>query len=139
MWEKEVKKSEGRSPIRSVLEQTKKPPPLRPPPSPQVNYINCHATSTLVGDIAEVKAIRKVFTDTKNIKMNATKSMIGHCLGAAAGIEAVATVQAIRTGWLHPTLNLENPIDEVSSISIIYFCYVWHLYCGGFYVQPVDR
>lgn len=46
----------------------------------QVNYINAHATSTLVGDIAEVKAVKKVFTDTKHIKMNATKSLIGHCL-----------------------------------------------------------
>jgi hypothetical protein len=43
--------------------------------------------STLVGDVAEVKAVRKVFTDTKHIKMNATKSMIGHCLGAAGGME----------------------------------------------------
>jgi 3-oxoacyl-[acyl-carrier-protein] synthase II len=40
-----------------------------------------------VGDVAEVKAVRKVFTDTKHIKMNATKSMIGHCLGAAGGME----------------------------------------------------
>ena len=45
--------------------------------------------------------------------MNATKSMIGHCLGAAAGIEAVAVVKAIETGWLHPTLNQHNLIDEV--------------------------
>lgn len=66
----------------------------------QVNYINAHATSTLVGDVAEVKAVRKVFTDTKGIAMNGTKSMIGHCLGAAGGMEAVATIQAIRTGWV---------------------------------------
>ena len=52
-----------------------------------MNYINAHATSTLVGDIAEVKAVRSVFSDWSNIKMNATKSMIGHCLGAAAGVE----------------------------------------------------
>lgn len=66
----------------------------------QVNYINAHATSTLVGDVAEVKAVRKVFTETKGIAMNGTKSMIGHCLGAAGGMEAVATIQAIRTGWV---------------------------------------
>ena len=71
----------------------------------QVNYINAHATSTLVGDVAEVKAIKKVFTDMSHVKVNGTKSLIGHCLGAAGGLEAVATIQAIRTGWLHPTLN----------------------------------
>ena len=73
--------------------------------SVQVNYINAHATSTLVGDVAEVKAIKKVFTDMSHVKVNGTKSLIGHCLGAAGGLEAVATIQAIRTGWLHPTLN----------------------------------
>ena len=71
----------------------------------QVNYINAHATSTLVGDVAEVKAVRKVFTDTKGIAMNGTKSMIGHCLGAAGGMEAVATIQAIRTGWVRILLH----------------------------------
>ena len=71
----------------------------------QVNYINAHATSTLVGDIAEVKAIKQVFPSFEKIKVNGTKSMIGHSLGAAAGIEAIVTIQAIRTGWLHPTLN----------------------------------
>ena len=57
------------------------------------------------GDVAEVKAIKKVFTDMSHVKVNGTKSLIGHCLGAAGGLEAVATIQAIRTGWLHPTLN----------------------------------
>lgn len=74
-------------------------------PHGQVNYINAHATSTLVGDVAEVKAIKKVFPSMNGIKVNGTKSLIGHCLGAAGGLEAVATIQAIRTGWLHPTLN----------------------------------
>jgi len=85
----------------------------------QVNYINAHATSTLVGDIAEVKAIKKVFTDTSHIKMNGTKSMIGHCLGAAAGIEAVVVVKAIETGWLHPTLNQHNLVEEVAGIDTV--------------------
>ena len=71
----------------------------------QVNYINAHATSTLVGDVAEVKAIKKVFANMEGVKVNGTKSLIGHCLGAAGGLEAVAVIQAIRTGWLHPTLN----------------------------------
>lgn len=47
----------------------------------------------------------QVFNDLSHVKMNATKSMIGHCLGAAGGMEAIATIQAIRTGWVHPTIN----------------------------------
>lgn len=80
----------------------------------QVNYINAHATSTLVGDVAELNAVKSVFTDVKNIKINGTKSMIGHGLGAAGGLEGVATVKAITTGWLHPTLNQ-------ASIHILHF------------------
>ncbi|CAA3026871.1 3-oxoacyl-[acyl-carrier- ] synthase I, chloroplastic [Olea europaea subsp. europaea] len=79
----------------------------------EVNYINAHATSTIVGDLAEVNAIKKVFKNTSEIKMNATKSMIGHCLGAAGGLEAIATVKAIMTGWLHPTINQFNPEPAV--------------------------
>ncbi|RVW16633.1 3-oxoacyl-[acyl-carrier-protein] synthase I, chloroplastic [Vitis vinifera] len=90
----------------------------------EVNYINAHATSTIVGDLAEVNAIKKVFKSTSEIKMNATKfillwdfilcqSMIGHCLGAAGGLEAIATVKAITTGWLHPTINQFNPEPSV--------------------------
>ncbi|MDE3055222.1 MAG: beta-ketoacyl-ACP synthase II [Verrucomicrobiota bacterium] len=75
-----------------------------------VNYINAHATSTPTGDLGELTAVHRVFgAHTANIKINATKSLVGHCLGAAGGVEAVATIQAIRTGWLHPTLNLEDP------------------------------
>ncbi|GMH38244.1 hypothetical protein BSKO_06128 [Bryopsis sp. KO-2023] len=85
----------------------------------QVNYVNAHATSTLVGDIAEVKALKNVFTDTSHMKMNGTKSMIGHCLGAAAGVEAIATIKGITTGWLHPTLNQHNLVDEVSDIDTV--------------------
>ncbi|CAG9465776.1 unnamed protein product [Pedinophyceae sp. YPF-701] len=84
----------------------------------QVNYINCHATSTLVGDIAEVKAIEGAFGKEhleKHAKLNATKSMIGHCLGAAGGMEAIATIKAITTGKVHPTLNQDNLIDEVAN------------------------
>lgn len=75
-----------------------------------VNYINAHATSTPLGDMAEVEGIRKVFgARTKNIKINGTKSMTGHCLGAAGGVEAIATIKAIQTGKIHPTINLQNP------------------------------
>ncbi|KAH6774082.1 3-ketoacyl-acyl carrier protein synthase I [Perilla frutescens var. frutescens] len=80
----------------------------------EVNYINAHATSTLAGDLAEVSAIKKVFKDTSEIKMNGTKSMIGHGLGAAGGLEAIATIKAINTGWLHPTLNQHDLEPEVT-------------------------
>jgi len=79
-------------------------------PKEKINYINAHATSTLAGDLCEVEAILKVFgSHASKIKMNSTKSMTGHCLGAAGGIEAIAVVQAILTGKLHPTINLDNP------------------------------
>lgn len=74
----------------------------------EVDYINAHATSTQVGDMAEVNALLGVFKKPQDIAMNGTKSMIGHSLGAAGGMEAIATVQAIRTQRIHPTLNLEN-------------------------------
>ncbi|GJV24193.1 3-oxoacyl-[acyl-carrier-protein] synthase 2 [Tanacetum coccineum] len=86
----------------------------------EVNYINAHATSTLVGDVAEVNALKKVFKNTNGIKMNATKSMIGHSMGAAGGLEAIVIVKAIQTGWLHPTINQFDPepfvdIDTVAN------------------------
>ncbi|KAJ4792725.1 3-oxoacyl-[acyl-carrier-protein] synthase [Rhynchospora pubera] len=74
----------------------------------QVNYINAHATSTLAGDLAEINAINQVFKKTSEIKINGTKSMIGHSLGASGGLEAIATIKAITTGWLHPTINQFN-------------------------------
>lgn len=80
----------------------------------EVNYINCHATSTLAGDLAEVNALKKVFKESADIKINGTKSMIGHCLGAAGGIEAIATIKAITTGWIHPTINQFNPEPSVT-------------------------
>jgi 3-oxoacyl-[acyl-carrier-protein] synthase II len=75
----------------------------------EVNYINAHATSTLVGDMAELEALKLVFPERKKIKMNATKSMIGHALGAAGALEAIATVMAIKKSIIHPTINLEDP------------------------------
>ncbi|CAH9106588.1 unnamed protein product [Cuscuta europaea] len=80
----------------------------------EVNYINAHSTSTLAGDLVEVNAIKKVFRDTSEIKMNGTKSMIGHALGASGGLEAIATIKAITGGWVHPTINQYNLEDEVT-------------------------
>ncbi|KAK8989473.1 hypothetical protein V6N11_063897 [Hibiscus sabdariffa] len=85
----------------------------------EVNYINAHATSTVIGDLAEINAIKKVFKNEQDIKINATKSMIGHSLGAAGALEAIATVKAITTGWLHPTINQINldPAIEFDTVA----------------------
>ncbi len=86
----------------------------------QINYINAHATSTLVGDMAEMNAMKQVFgPHMRNVKVNATKSMLGHCLGAAGGVEAIATIKAIQTGMLHPTINLDNPEEGLEGIDLV--------------------
>lgn len=85
-----------------------------------VNYVNAHATSTPLGDLSEPMALFKVFGDhMRHIKMNATKSMTGHCLGAAGGVEAIATVKAINTGMLHPTINLKDPEPELEGVDLV--------------------
>lgn len=86
----------------------------------EINYINAHATATSVGDLCEVRGIHTVFGDQiKEMKMNATKSMTGHCLGAAGGVEAIATIKAVQTKKLHPTLNLKDPEEELQDFNIV--------------------
>src|SRR5881398_3176115 len=75
----------------------------------QVDYINAHATSTGLGDISETKAIKKVFGEQTKVSISATKSMTGHLLGGAGGMEMAACALAIRDGVIPPTINLENP------------------------------
>ncbi len=85
-----------------------------------IDYINAHATSTPVGDLCEVRAIKDVFADCLDkIDVNATKSIIGHALGAAGALEAIATVMALITGELHPTINLDNPEEELEGINVV--------------------
>lgn len=79
----------------------------------EINYINAHATSTPAGDMAEVRALKKIFKNPSSIKMNSTKSMIGHLLGAAGGVEAISTIKAIMDHQIHPTINLENPEPDL--------------------------
>jgi len=79
----------------------------------EVDYINAHGTSTKLNDAAETLAIKKVFGERAyKIPVSSTKSMIGHLLGAAGAIEAVATIMTIHTGIIHPTINYENPDPE---------------------------
>lgn len=82
--------------------------------SEEINYINAHATSTPTGDMAEINALKKIFANPSSIAINSTKSMVGHCLGAAGGIEAIAVLKAILTETIHPTINLENPEPDLS-------------------------
>ncbi|MHC4793413.1 MAG: beta-ketoacyl-ACP synthase II [Planctomycetia bacterium] len=77
-----------------------------------VGYINAHGTSTPLGDAAEVYAVKSVFGEhANNLAMSSTKSMTGHALGAAGGIESVAVIRALQDGVLPPTINLESPDD----------------------------
>ena len=79
----------------------------------EVDYINAHGTSTPAGDIAETIAIKNVFkNDAKKLAISSTKSMIGHLLGAAGGVEAIFSVLAIRDQVAPPTINLENQDPE---------------------------
>lgn len=73
----------------------------------QVGYINAHATSTPLGDIVETQAIKQLFGGhAREIAISATKSMIGHSIGASAAIGSIATIMTLRTGTIHPTVNL---------------------------------
>ena len=77
-----------------------------------VDHINTHGTSTPLGDVAELKAISKVFGDhAKNININSTKSMTGHLLGAAGAIESIASILAMEHGIVPPTIN-HSTVDE---------------------------
>lgn len=78
-----------------------------------VDYINAHGTSTAINDPTECKAIRLAFgADADRLMVSSTKSMTGHCIGAAGGIEALICVKSIVEGFVPPTINLENPGED---------------------------
>ena len=80
----------------------------------QIDHINAHGTSTPLGDIVESKAIRDVFkNDADSILVSSTKSMTGHLLGAAGAIESIYSIFAINNNLVPPTINLEDPDNEV--------------------------
>jgi 3-oxoacyl-[acyl-carrier-protein] synthase II len=79
----------------------------------QVDYINAHATSTDIGDLCETRAIKQIFGEgAYNVPISSTKSMTGHLLGGAGGVEMAACALAIRDSVIPPTINLENPDEE---------------------------
>ena len=85
----------------------------------QVGYINAHGTSTQVGDVAEVAAVKSVFgRHAEKLAMSSTKSMTGHLLGAAGAVEAIFSVLAVRDGVLPPTINLDHP-DEGCDLDFV--------------------
>ena len=79
----------------------------------QVDYINAHATSTDIGDLCETRAIKQIFGEQAyKVAISSTKSMTGHLLGGAGGVEMAACALAIRDSVIPPTINLENPDEE---------------------------
>ncbi len=79
----------------------------------EIDYINAHGTSTPLGDVAETVAVKKIFGDhAYQLAMSSSKSMVGHLLGAAGGVEAVYSVLAIRDQVAPPTINLEDPDEQ---------------------------
>lgn len=85
----------------------------------EIGYINAHGTSTQVGDLAEVAAVKAVFGDAAyKLAMSSTKSMTGHLLGAAGAVEAIFSVLALKEGLLPPTINLDNP-DQGCDLDLV--------------------
>ena len=80
----------------------------------QIHYINAHGTSTPQGDVAETLAIKHSYGDhaRKGLAISSTKSMTGHLLGAAGGLELAACVMVLRDGVIPPTINLDHPDPE---------------------------
>jgi 3-oxoacyl-[acyl-carrier-protein] synthase II len=86
----------------------------------QIDYINAHGTSTPMGDMIELNAVSKLYQgDKSSINMSSTKSATGHLLGAAGAIEAIYSILAVRDGKLPPTLNLDDPSDDIGDINLV--------------------
>lgn len=85
----------------------------------EIGHLNAHATSTPIGDLGEIRAIKSVFGSQKNITVSGTKSATGHLLGAAGGLEAIFTIMALQNQIAPPTLNLREPDHEANGIDLV--------------------
>ena len=93
-----------------------------------VKYINAHGTGTHHNDLFETRAIKLAFGDeAANLKINSTKSMIGHLLGAAGAVEFITCVKEIQDGFIHKTVGYETPDEEIDLN-----------YCKDSYEEPVE-
>jgi malonyl-ACP decarboxylase len=79
----------------------------------QIHYLNAHGTSSPLGDKTEIKAVKRVFREClSQLWINSSKSLTGHCLSSAGVIECIASIIQMQEGFIHPNINLENPIDN---------------------------
>jgi 3-oxoacyl-[acyl-carrier-protein] synthase II len=87
----------------------------------RIDYVNAHGTSTPVGDVIELQAAKAIFGDhaAHGLWISSTKSVTGHLLGAAGGLEAVFSVLAIRDAVVPPTVNLQNPVPEAADLDLV--------------------
>ena len=85
--------------------------------SDEIDYVNAHASATPIGDLAEARAIAAVLGDAaRTVPVSGTKALYGHPLGASGAIEAAICALAIRDGWAPPSVNLEQPTDEIAAL-----------------------
>ena len=85
-----------------------------------IDYVNAHGTSTPLGDVIEAKAVARLLgDDIGTVSISSTKSATGHLLGAAGAIETIYSIKAVETGILPPTLNLNDPEDDLARFDLV--------------------